>query len=257
MLFNAVPRCRRLAVAAVIGLTLVFPSASSAQGESCIYNAQTRAVTATITDGSAATLTVLGGQLRFGFTPVACGAATTTNTDSIAISGAAGSAERIVLDESGGVFGPGSTGEANIPEIEISLNLGDLSDSAVVIGTAGADLLAPGQNGLVPGQNSIALNTDGDLDVTVSPAKIPLEFYGMGGNDTINGRGQNGSGLHYLGPLRIDGGRETTSCCGGAPSPTSWSVVPATTGWKGRTAATCWTVEPVPTSWPRAGMTTR
>ena len=206
MLFNAVPRCRRLAVAAVIGLTLVFPSASSAQGESCIYNAQTRAVTATITDGSAATLTVLGGQLRFGFTPVACGAATTTNTDSIAISGAAGSAERIVLDESGGVFGPGSTGEANIPEIEISLNLGDLSDSAVVIGTAGADLLAPGQNGLVPGQNSIALNTDGDLDVTVSPAKIPLEFYGMGGNDTINGRGQNGSGLHYLGPLRIDGG---------------------------------------------------
>ena len=206
MSLKAVLRRRRLVVGAVIGLTMVFPSASSAQAESCVYDAQTRAVTATITDGSAATLTVVGGQLWFGFTPAACGAATTTNTNSIAISGAAGSTERIVLDESGGVFGPGYTGESNIPEIEISLDLGDLSDSAVVIGTAGADLLAPGQNGLAPGQNSIALNTDGDLDVTVSPAKILLEFYGLGGNDTINGRGQNGSGLHYLGPLRIDGG---------------------------------------------------
>ena len=219
MSFNAVLRCRRLVVGAVIGLTLVFPSASSAQGESCIYNAQTHAVTATITDGSAATLTVVGGQLQFGFVPTACGAATTTNTDSIAISGAAGSAERIVLDESGGVFGPGFTGESNIREIEISLDLGDLSDSAVVIGTAGADLLAPGQNGLLPGQNSIALNTDGDLDVTVSPATIPLEFYGLGGNDTINGRGQNGSGLHYLGPLRIDGGEGDDVLLRGSSSP--------------------------------------
>ncbi len=206
MSFNVFPRCRGLVVAAVIGLTVVFPSASSAQGEACIYNAQTRAVTATIADGSTATLITVGGQLKFGFVPTACGAATTTNTDSIAISGATGSAERIVLDQSGGVFGPGFTGESNIAEIEISLDLGDLSDSAVVIGTAGADLLAPGQNGLAPGQNSIAMNTDGDLDVTVSPATMPLEFYGMGGNDSINGRGQNGSGLHYLGPLHIDGG---------------------------------------------------
>ena len=34
---------------------------------------------------------------------------------------------------------------------------------------------------------------------------MPLEFYGMGGDDVINGRGQ-GAGLHYLGPLHIEGG---------------------------------------------------
>ena len=113
-----------------MGSQWLFPPPSSAQGESCVYDAQTRAVTGTITDGSTATLTVVGGQLWFGLSPVACGAATTTNTNSIAILGAAGSTERVILDQSGGVFGPGFAGESNIPEIEISLALGDLTDSA-------------------------------------------------------------------------------------------------------------------------------
>ena len=70
-----------------------------------------------------------------------------------------------------------------------------------MIGTAGADNWAPGQNG-------ISLNTDGDVDITLSPSPstMPLEFYGMGGDDRVNGRGQGGAGLHYLGPLIIEGG---------------------------------------------------
>ena len=192
-------RWRTAAIAAAFAVAAAPASAAQAQAESCTYNPSTQAVSATIGSGSAASLTVVGGQLWFGFVPAACGAATTVNTNSIAVSGEVGSTERLVLDMSGGVFGPGATGETNFPEIEISVALGDLSDSTVVIGTDVADSFAPGQNG-------IALNPDGDVDVTLSPSTMPLEFYGMGGDDVINGRGQWGAGLHYLGPLHIEGG---------------------------------------------------
>ena len=187
------------AIAAAFAVAAAPASAAQAQAESCTYDPSTLTLTATIASGSAASLTVVGGQLWFGFVPAACGDATTVNTNSIAVSGEVGSTERLVLDLSGGVLGPGATGETNIPEIEISVSLGDLSDSTVVIGTDVADSFAPGQHG-------IALNPDGDVDVTLSPSTMPLEFYGMGGDDVINGRGQWGAGLHYLGPLHIEGG---------------------------------------------------
>ncbi|MGH3104436.1 MAG: hypothetical protein ACRDN6_10135, partial [Gaiellaceae bacterium] len=121
---------------------------ASALAESCVYDAGAKSVTATITPGSQATLKVDGSAIWFGFSPAACGGATTANTDSISISGSAGTNERLVLDQATGVFGPGATAEFNIPEIEISTSLGDATDTMVVYGTAGDDTIAPGQLGI-------------------------------------------------------------------------------------------------------------
>ena len=173
--------------------------AQPAFAESCAYDAGTRTVTASITAGGQATLVVSGGELWFGATPAACGAATTLNTNSITITGGAGSLEQLILDNRGGVFGPGQAAESNTPEIEIATALGDATDKVIVYGTVGDDFMAAGQNGL-------AANSDGDVDVTFSPAAFPLEVHLLDGNDYFNGRGQGGAGLHFLGPIVLTGG---------------------------------------------------
>ena len=178
-------------------MTLGF--AEPAFAESCAYDAGTRTVTASITAGGQATLVVSGGALWFGATPAPCGAATTVNTNSVSITGSAGSLEQLTLDYRGGVFGPGQAAESNIGEIEIATALGDASDRVVVYGTQGDDIMAAGQNGF-------AANNDGDVDVTFSPAAFPLEVHLVDGNDYFNGRGQGGAGLHFLGPIVATGG---------------------------------------------------
>lgn len=186
-------------VAVVALLTGVLVGPAGAAVESCTYDAGTRVVTATVASGGDATLKVVGGALHFGATPVACGAATTTNTNSIVINGSTGSNERVVLDHTGGVFGPGFATESNTPEIEITANLGDSTDTVAVIATEGNDFMAAGQFGM-------ALNTDGDVDVTLSPNPLKLEMHMLGGDDYFNGRGEGGAGRNYLGPIVITGG---------------------------------------------------
>jgi Ca2+-binding RTX toxin-like protein len=182
------------ALAALSGLWLAH--VADARAESCVYDESTKAVMADITPGSSATLTVVGGELWFGFSPLPCGGATTTNTNSISIAGAAGSAERLVLDQAGGAFVPGAAIESNLPEIEIAADLGDATDRLVIIGTEAADRVAAGQGG-------IALNTDGDADVTIVPTALELEVHGLGGADTLVGRG---FGAEYLAALWLHGG---------------------------------------------------
>jgi Ca2+-binding RTX toxin-like protein len=211
MMGNMRVRVRRLGVAVVVSALGAVALSSSGYGavESCTYNAGTKTVTATVTSGSAATLKVVGDQLWFGFVPAPCGAATTTNTNSISIAGEVGTTERLILDHSGGAFGPGFTSESNIPEIEIATALGDFADTIVLIGTSGNDTFASGQNGL-------ALNTDGDLDVTLSPNPLHLEAYMGDGNDYFNGRGQGGAGLRFLGPIIADAGTGNDELVGSA-----------------------------------------
>ena len=178
---------------------LALGSAQSAvAAESCTYDPATKAITAEINAGSAATLKLVAGEVWFGFTPAPCGAATSTNTDSISIAGSAGSNETLVLDERGGVFGPGATSEFNLPEIEISTTLGDGTDQVVLWATDSDDVLAAGQFG-------VALNSDGDVDVTFAPTAFKLEVHGLAGSDHINARGQGGAGLHFLGPVVLYG----------------------------------------------------
>ncbi len=175
------------------------PAAGHASVESCSYDSGTKTVTASVASGSSATLVVVGGALHFGATPSACDGATTTNTDSIVITGEPGSVETLTLDHRGGPFGPGATPESNTPEIEMSIGLGDTTDRVVILGTDGNDYMAAGQNGL-------ALNTDGDVDVVLTPAIFLLEVQLYDGADHFNGRGEGGAGLHFLGDITIYGG---------------------------------------------------
>ncbi len=191
---------RRSLLFAVCGAALAVIAPATAAAESCAYNPATKAVTATITPGSQATLKIdAAGQLLFGNVPAPCAGATATNTDSVSVAGAVGTTERLTLDQSESFFGPGASSESNIPEIELATSLGDASDVLAIIATAGNDVVAPGQNG-------VAIDSDGDLDITVNPGIFNIEIYALGGDDFINGRGQGGAGLHFLGPLTIDGG---------------------------------------------------
>jgi Ca2+-binding RTX toxin-like protein len=183
-----------------LGLLFVAaPITAGAAVESCAYNPTTKAVTATITTGGSATLKVnAAGQLLFGQVPVACGGATSANTDSVSVSGSTGSNETLTLDMSEAFFGPGFSTEFNIPEIELATALGDLTDTLVIIGSSADDLIAAGQNG-------VAIDSDGDVDVTLSPGQHKIEVHGLGGNDFLNMRGQGGAGLAYLGPVAVYG----------------------------------------------------
>ncbi len=191
---------RRFLLLAAFGAALAAIAPATAFAESCVYNPGTKSVTATITPGSQATLKITtSGQLLFGLVPAPCAGATATNTDSVAVAGAVGTTERLTLDQSESFFGPGATSESNIPEIELATTLGDATDVLIVIGTPGNDVIAPGQNG-------VAIDSDGDVDITVNPSIFPIEINALGGDDFVNGRGQGGAGLHFLGPLTITGG---------------------------------------------------
>jgi Ca2+-binding RTX toxin-like protein len=212
------PRARgrriRFLVAAVAATATSLAFAAPALAESCVYDAGTKTVAATITPGSEATLKVVGNELYFGLLPAPCLGATTANVDSIAIAGASGSTERLTLDERDGVFGPGFTAESNVPEIEIATTLGDATDTVVVYGTEGDDTISPGQFGL-------SFNIDGDVDVTFAPSAFPMEIHVGGGSDYVNGRGQGGAGLHFLGPLTITGGEGDDVLLRGSSEPDS------------------------------------
>ena len=57
------------------------------------------------------------------------------------------------------------------------------------------------------------------MDVTFSPAAFPLEVYLLDGDDYFNGRGEGGAGLHFLGPMTIDGGPGSESLARGSSEP--------------------------------------
>jgi Ca2+-binding RTX toxin-like protein len=193
-------RSRRLAVAlAAAGAAVVtsVATAADAAASSCVYDAGAKSMSVGMDTGGVTTLSVSAGSLLVDGSP--CLGATTTNTDSIAIAGHAGSTERLVLDHLGGVFGPGTLYESNIPEIEMTANLGDASDRIVVHGTESADRMASGENG-------IGLNGDGDVDVVVTPNAFNLEMHMLGGDDFFDARGTFGAGLGFKAPVTAYGG---------------------------------------------------
>jgi hemolysin type calcium-binding protein len=196
-------KLRLLGIAGALALSAL-PATAQIE-ESCAYDPAEEEVVAVIQPGGEATLQVVGGEIWFGAEPQPCGAATSTNTDLIKVAAHAESTERLVLDQRTGAFGPGAEAEGNIPEIEIEATLEE-ADALVLYLTEDADDIAPGQNG-------IGLVADGDVDVTFPagtgtppPARFPIEVHALGGDDYVNGRGQFGAGLAYLGPLAIDGG---------------------------------------------------
>lgn len=184
-----------MAAVAATAVLLAVPALGAAS--SCVYDPVTKGVDAVVDPGGEAALRISGSDITFAGST--CLGATTTNTDSISVTGSAGTSERLILDQRGGLFSPGATAESNFPEIEIAANLGDANDVVVVYATDGADTLASGQNGL-------ALFSDGDVDVVLTPSALSLEIHMLGGDDYFNGWGQGGAGLHFLGPIKLYGG---------------------------------------------------
>jgi Ca2+-binding RTX toxin-like protein len=182
----------------------------------CTFDAVAKALVAQVPAGGAATLKVVSGAIVLVTTsPQDCGGATTANTDSITIQGNAGTIEQLTLDQSGGAFAPGATPEnatdpTQLSEIEITANLGDATDSVLVIGTTGDDSILAGTNGL-------ALNGDGDQDVFFNVLPAAFEIRGDGGKNTITGKGGAGSGTPFAGTLTLlagDGGDTITGGLG-------------------------------------------
>ena len=186
-----------LAVAGALSLSAL-PATAQVE-ESCAYDPAQKEVIAVISPGGEATLQIVDGQIVFGADPQPCGEATNTTTDTISISGHAGSDETLVLDQRTGFFGPGVEPDQGTREIEITTQLGDSTDRVIVYGTEGDDFIAAGQNGL-------ATSSDGDVDVTFSPNTFPLEVHLLGGNDHFDARGTGGAGFVFLGSVVATGG---------------------------------------------------
>lgn len=202
----------RAAAGSLVGaalLTGLLVGPASAAPESCSYDAGTKAVTATVASGGQATLVVAGGAIHFGASPAACGAATTTNTDSITINGAVGTVETLVLDMSGGAFAPGAAAESGTPEIEITTTLGDTTDAIVVYGTSGNDTIRMGSTGM-------NFNADTDKDVTFSPLPAQVEIFGGGGVNTLSGSGGSGTGSVFGGKVILHAGGSGDLLTGGS-----------------------------------------
>ena len=143
-------------------------------------------MTATIGAGESRVLKVSGGEIWFG--GAACGAATTTNTDTISIAGNAGTVETLDIDMSGGAFAPGATAETTgISDIELATTLGDASDVVVVHGTPGDDTIRSARTGW-------GSNSDTDLDVTFAPLPAQIEVFGLGGANVLWAKGGSGTG---------------------------------------------------------------
>jgi Ca2+-binding RTX toxin-like protein len=172
--------------------------------------------TATIAPGKQATLKVSGGQILFGAPAVACGGATTSNTDQIVVAGATGTKETLVIDLRGGLLAPGATAEgAGASEIETNVNLHDATDVVRAI--------ARGPGGfLVAGGGGIAFNHDGDVDVTIAPKPILISLRGGSGADRLSAAGGHGTGGPFAGVAELRGGGGRDILLGGRGNDQMW-----------------------------------
>ena len=176
----------------------------------CTYDSGTNTVAATLGAGETATLDVTAsGVIRFGASPSPCGAATSANTDTIVVTGAAGSTEHLVIDQFAGSLAPGATTEGSgLSEIEVQVELGEASDQVVVQGNPDEEPLAAGTKG-------VAFNADADVDIAFSPLPASIELVAAGGRSHIlTARGGYGSGHVFPGPVTLRAGNLGDSLTG-------------------------------------------
>jgi Ca2+-binding RTX toxin-like protein len=108
--------------------------------------------------------------------------------------------ERLVVDQSAGLLAPGATAETagTASELELAVNLGDVTDELVLGGTPAADLLSVGTKGA-------SFTADGDLDITFSQLPASVELLGGAGNDTLTAGGGYGTALAFPGRVTLRG----------------------------------------------------
>jgi len=136
-----------------------------------------------------------------------CAGATVNNIDAIAVTGGAG-AELLTIDLANGGF-VGTDGN----EVDISLALGAGADTLTITGTAGAENIRFGVDG-------VNLNGDDDVDLTGETTAEIITVNAGGGNDTLSGAGGLGTGLTATEALVLNGGDGVDTITGGSGADT-------------------------------------
>jgi Ca2+-binding RTX toxin-like protein len=180
---------RTFVTAAIVSLAIctVPPVASGAV--SCAFVGGT--ATVTMSAGGDSALIAVGtgtsaGRIMLGAT--ACGAATTSTTDTIVVVSGNTGAEAITIDLSGGPFAPGASVEGTgSSEIEFAIDLGAGTQDRLTV-TGG-----PGNDSIVVG--TLGANLNGDDDVDVTPTGVELGTVNASdGADTVSGAGNASTG---------------------------------------------------------------
>ena len=183
----------------------------------CSYDALSETVAVNMSQSADnATLSVSGGNIVLNGTGgnPCTGGPTTTNTDTINVSGGAGQQTFTILVPAD--FQPGVTAEG-VPEIEFNINLGtgDTFDSVGFRGGTGSDSWVLGSNGMAPEAN---FNGDTDSEFAiVTGIDNGWSLNGEGGNDVITAQGGTGIGTAFVdpAPLTVQGGEADDTIVGG------------------------------------------
>ncbi len=192
---------------AVVLAVLVGSSETSLAATSCSYNETTDTVTLTLgAHGDSAILSVAAdGAIQYnGVTCVSSTPtdATTANTDTIEVAGAAGT-QSLTIDATN-AFGPGTTTESTgTSEIEITVDLGADADNLTVTGGPSGDNIFLG---LAAGVPNINLNNDddsNDIAVVGNAATLSYTVNGSDGADTIAADGRAGTGGVAINPMTV------------------------------------------------------
>ena len=207
-----------LAIALIATVSVVsVPAAGAATATTCVYDSTARRVTLSVDAHGTAMLYVLRGRIEVaasGFNGP-CGRATRLNTDLIQVLGTTVGSETVTIDQSTGRFAPGAEDETDASnEIEMTVDLKGTESSFTrehleVRGVSGNDAISLGSAG-------IALNRDGDVDLTFTgdmsyyPGELDVTLAGGLGADTVSAQGGFGSGLAATGYrlLTIYGNRQ-------------------------------------------------
>lgn len=207
----------RISRAAVVGLlvlamvTLASPAASAALDAACEFAAGKKLVTLKLPaddfDEGPFLVGRVPGSQRIGFDTddlpqwKRCSTATTNNTDRIKVVGTQHN-ESLIVTLEGGMLGPGASSEKDgASEIEISGDLGDGTDTLILVGSNGSDRLA------IHSSSSASFNGDQDADISLSGVN-DWRMYGGRGNDVLDGHGAPAVDAYgQEGDDRVVGGR--------------------------------------------------
>jgi Ca2+-binding RTX toxin-like protein len=225
------PLAAVLVAAAVLGLQVLLLSSAAQAGVVCSADTGTHTATVTVSGPGAFLVTVSnnGSDILVNNSP--CGKIGPLNDpsamDTIVIGGEPSAFGQVIINVSGGVFGPGFTDEPNSDSDEIEWQIHGGTTSVTVFGSDGNDELVAGSHSQVVGQviqtlSDINLNgfQDGakpDRDVAIFDQPALIAFFGAAGNDVLSGQGTFAGilgGPAFL-PMRFSDGLGDDTVVGG------------------------------------------
>ena len=173
----------------------------------CAFDAVSGTATVKVQHGELAVLDAAGGVIAVN--GVACGAARVSTAKRIDIleDPAAPGDQTVILDESNGLFGLGTSVSGSGVHVDLGATG---TDSLKLQGSTSADTYTLGALGF-------ALNGDSSLDVVLGHAStLNLVVSTGAGNDRVSSTGGQGTGAAYPYPLTIFGGSGNDTITGGS-----------------------------------------